>query len=62
MNYTSGNIKPITEYCNSQIHVSNPKSLVEKSLLNLYKRFFLYAVIRFVLRFENEENVFAKNV
>lgn len=58
MYYISSIIKPITSYYKSQIYTYNVKDLAKKNLLNLYKKFFLYAVMRLLLRSKTEDDIF----
>ena len=55
---TSGTIKPVTGYCESQIHARNPKSPAEKDLLSPCGRLFLHAVMRLLLGSGTEDDIF----
>ena len=58
MDRTSGTIKPVTEHCDNQIHARNPKGPAERDLLSPCGRFFLHAVMRFLLESGTEDDVF----
>ena len=58
MSHISGTIEPVTGHCDSQIHARNPKGPAERDLLSPCGRFFLRAVMRFLLESGTEDDVF----